>query len=546
MNVAIERISAGHAIRISGIEEISVVPEEREESAETAGSAEKAGTEENGAVSPGRDVSECAMSVKKAECAGMMLSVCRVSVRRLASRVLQSFRQYLCARAGHGRRKRRKPKIDKDLKFNTMKDRMKVLLIGNGGREAALAWKVSRSPRLEQLYVAPGNASPFGEKVDVDVKDFPSVKKLVEEKGIDMIVVGPEQPLVDGIADFFHDTPVKVIGPCSEGARLEGSKEFAKEFMFRHGIPTARFMTVTADTLKEGMSFLESLDPPYVLKADGLAGGKGVVICENIGEAKDTLSEMIDGRFGEASSTVVIEEFLNGIECSVFVLTDGEDFAILPAAKDYKRIGEGDTGLNTGGMGAVSPVCFAGDEFMEKVRDRIVVPTVEGLRSENIDYRGVIFLGLMNVGGEPYVIEYNARFGDPETEVVLPRLKSDILELFEGIADRTLPLKKVESDPRAAVSVILASEGYPGSYAKGKEISGIEEKDDVLVFFAGAKKEGDGRILTDGGRVLAVTAYGADIAEAAARAKAEAERISFNGKYYRRDIADDLCRLQNQ
>lgn len=427
-----------------------------------------------------------------------------------------------------------------------MKETFKVLLIGSGGREAALAWKISRSRRLEKLFVAPGNASPIGENIDLDISDFEAVGKFVADNGVDMVVVGPEQPLVNGIADFFKDTDVKVIGPGAEGATLEGSKEFAKEFMFRHGIPTARFMTVTADTAEEGMDFLESLDAPYVLKADGLAAGKGVIISNDLDDAKESLRDMLDGAFGKASSTVVIEEYLDGIECSVFVLTDGEDYKILPVAKDYKRIGEGDTGPNTGGMGAVSPVDFADEAFLERVRTRIVEPTVNGLKEEGIDYRGIIFLGLMNVGGDPYVIEYNARFGDPETEVVLPRLKTDILNLFEGIADRTLGIKKVEEDSRAAVTVILASKGYPGSYEKGKVIAGVDDCGADMVFFAGVGKDAEGRLVTSGGRVMAVTCYGDDVESAARKAREAAEKISFEGKYFRRDIADDLLRLQSK
>ena len=402
-----------------------------------------------------------------------------------------------------------------------------------------MAWKISRSPRLDTLYVAPGNAAPYGTRVALDPMDFPAVKNFVEEKNIDMIVVGPENPLVGGIADFFADSEVKVIGPKADGARLEGSKEFAKEFMVRHGIPTARFMSVTEETLEQGMHFLESLQPPYVLKADGLAAGKGVIILDSLADAKDTLSDMLSGMFGSASATVVIEEFLSGIECSVFVVTDGEDYKLLPVAKDYKRVGEGDTGPNTGGMGSVSPVAFADEVFMEKVVQRIVEPTLKGLKAEGIHYKGFIFLGLINVEGNPMVIEYNVRMGDPETEVVMPRLKSDLVDLLEGVADETLSIKQVEEDPRAAVSVMLTSAGYPGDYQKGKMMT-LPVQGDVLRFHAGTRVDEQGNVLTAGGRVMALTAYGTDIADAAAKALAEAERVDFDGKYFRRDISRDL------
>ncbi len=420
-----------------------------------------------------------------------------------------------------------------------MKEKINILLLGSGGRECAMAWKISQSPRLETLYVAPGNAAPYGERVSLDPMDFPAVKDFVEEKGIDMIVVGPENPLVAGIADFFEGSDVKVIGPGKEGARLEGSKEFAKEFMVRHAIPTARFMSVTEETLEQGMHFLESLKPPYVLKADGLAAGKGVIILDSLADAKDTLSDMLSGMFGSASATVVIEEFLSGIECSVFVVTDGEDYKLLPVAKDYKRVGEGDTGLNTGGMGAVSPVPFADEAFMQKVVDRIVEPTLAGLKAEGIKYKGFIFLGLINVEGEPQVIEYNVRMGDPETEVVMPRLKSDLVDLLEGVADETLSIKQVQEDERAAVTVMLTSGGYPGDYEKGKLMT-LPAQTDVLRFHAGTKPGEGGAVLTAGGRVMALTAYGADIREAAAKALAEAERVDFDGKYFRHDISRDL------
>lgn len=420
-----------------------------------------------------------------------------------------------------------------------MKDTISILLLGSGGRECAMAWKLIASPRLGTLHVAPGNAAPFGEKADLDPMDFAAVESFCAAHGIDMIVVGPEGPLVAGIADYFEGKEVKVIGPCQAGARLEGSKEFAKEFMMRHSIPTARFMSVTRDTLQQGVHFLEALQPPYVLKADGLAAGKGVLILPSLADAKDALSDMLSGMFGAASDTVVIEEYLSGIECSVFVLTDGDDYKVLPVAKDYKRVGEGDKGPNTGGMGAVSPVPFADDEFMDKVRRLIIEPTLSGLKEEGIPYKGFIFLGLMNVDGYPYVIEYNVRMGDPETQVVMPRLHSDLVELLEGVADSTLAIKELTEDPRAAVAVVLTSKGYPGKYEKGKRIRGLVPGG-VICFQAGTKVAPEGGILTDGGRVLALTAYGADIAEAAAKAKDAAAHVDFEGRFFRRDIADDL------
>lgn len=423
-----------------------------------------------------------------------------------------------------------------------MKQNLRILLLGSGGREAAMAWKILQSPRTEKLFVAPGNAGTADHNVALDPMDFDAVEQFVEQNSVDMIVVGPEQPLVAGIADRFAGSGIKVIGPEAKGAMLEGSKEFAKEFMFSHGIPTARFMTVTTDTVDEGYNFLESLKPPYVLKADGLAAGKGVIIHQSLADAKDTLAEMLEGMFGQASATVVIEEFLSGIECSVFVATDGEEYKILPVAKDYKRIGEGDTGLNTGGMGAVSPVPFADDAFMEKVERRIVQPTLEGLRADGIPYSGFLFIGLMNVEGEPMVIEYNVRMGDPETEVVMPRIKSDLVDIFEGIADKTLALKKLETDPRACVTVMTVSGGYPGSYEKGKEICGLDkaEGEECILFHAGTSTDRLGRVLTSGGRVLACSAFGTDISEAAGKALKGAEAVDFEGKYFRRDISLDL------
>lgn len=421
-----------------------------------------------------------------------------------------------------------------------MKSQLNILLLGNGGRESAIAWKLMQSSRTANLYVAPGNGSIYGQPVMLNPLDFESVKLFCEENQVDMIIVGPEQPLVEGISDYFAPYPIKVIGPTASGARMEGSKEFAKEFMARHAIPTARFMTVTSSTMEEGLGFIDSLTAPYVLKADGLAGGKGVLILQSAADAKDALADMLGGMFGQASSTVVIEEFLSGIECSVFVATDGEDYKILPVAKDYKRAGEGDTGLNTGGMGSVSPVAFADDEFMCKVEERIVRPTLNGLREEGIDYRGFLFIGLMNVDGNPMVVEYNVRLGDPETEVVMPRISSDLVDILEGIADRTLGLKKIEIDPRAVVSVMIVSEGYPGKYEKGKAMSGLKDTENVLLFHAGTKRDGEGMLFSDGGRVLAVTAYGATVAEAAAKAKQEASKIKFEGARFRHDIALDL------
>ncbi|MEC3879984.1 phosphoribosylamine--glycine ligase [Parapedobacter sp. 10938] len=423
---------------------------------------------------------------------------------------------------------------------------MNILIVGAGGRESAFAWKIAQSPQITQLYIAPGNAgtSSYGQNVSLKVTDFDGIADFVLEHAVDMVVVGPEEPLVKGIHDYFLDRAdlrhVPVIGPQQQGAQLEGSKDFSKRFMVRHGIPTAASRSFTRDTLPEGLAYLETQKLPIVLKADGLAAGKGVLICATLEEARTELTAMLaDAKFGAASSTVVIEEFLSGIELSVFVLTDGDTYKVLPPAKDYKRIGEGDTGLNTGGMGSVSPVPFADNEFLDKVEERVIVPTIEGLKKDGIPYKGFIFIGLMNVDGDPYVIEYNVRMGDPETESVLPRLESDLVDLLQGVAEGNLADRSFTLSSKTAATVVLVSGGYPGPYESGTPISNIESVKESLVFHAGTKAE-NGVIKTAGGRVIAVTALEDTLFDALQQATADAGRIYFEGKNFRRDIGFDL------
>jgi len=422
---------------------------------------------------------------------------------------------------------------------------MNILVLGSGGREHAISWKLSQSKKINQLFIAPGNAgtSQVGTNVEISVNDFEAIADFALNNKVEMIVVGPEDPLVNGVYDYFKADNLKhisVVGPSKEAAQLEGSKEYAKEFMSRHNIPTAAYKSFTANELEEAYGFLESLTPPFVLKADGLAAGKGVLILNDLQEAKDELKSMlVDSKFGSASAKVVIEEFLDGIELSVFVLTDGKDYKILPTAKDYKRIGEGDTGLNTGGMGAVSPVPFADEELMNKIESRIVKPTIDGFKKDNLEYKGFVFIGLIKVNGEPLVIEYNVRMGDPETEVVMPRIKSDLVDLFEGVAEGNLAEKHIELDDRSACTVMMVSGGYPEAYEKGKVINGLDKVTESIVFHAGTKKDGDD-VLTAGGRVIAITSYADNFKDALQKSYNSIEKLSFEGHYFRTDLGFDL------
>jgi len=424
---------------------------------------------------------------------------------------------------------------------------MKILLLGSGGREHALAWKIKQSPLCEQLYIAPGNAgtAECGINIALANSDLKGIENFIVENSIDMLVVGPEQPLVAGIYDFLKNSSVKkdfiIIAPSKEGAKLEGSKDFAKQFMQKYNIPTAKYQTFTPEMLEDGMAFLETLTPPYVLKADGLAAGKGVIICEKLQEAKSELRAMlVEKKFGNASKKVVVEQFLQGIELSVFVLTDGKSYVILPSAKDYKRIGEGDTGLNTGGMGSVSPVPFADKMFMDKVEQQIIIPTIEGIQKENIDYKGFIFFGLMNVAGNPYMIEYNVRLGDPETESITPRIKNDLVRLFIAVGKQTLDTMQINIMPQSVATVMLVSGGYPENYEKGKTISGVEKVKNSLVFHAGTARNEKGELITSGGRVIAVTSFGKNMEKALQISNQNAEKIKFDKKQYRKDIGKDL------